>query len=301
MELITVGIDDFYTCFQQARTPYGARGFVELVAPKAQEVRGFVLRDSKGKPRLGLVAGRRADGRWHAPWSAPFAELMYTKPQSLETCIDFAKTLRSQLEHVRVTLPSPVYDPTMQPISFGALSAAGYNCYQDYNYHVNLTEDDFVPQLSPNARNHYNRASKAGFEFDDCAPLEAAYAVIAENRRRRGYPLAMSIEQLRDTETAGVKIHSMLLSLDGTAVASAIIYRITDIIAQLIYWGDVGGYENLRPMNLLAVRVYQAVRALGYNILDLGPSSSDGVPDLGLCTFKESVCGRLSFKPTLLI
>lgn len=297
MQLTPVSLDEFFTYFPSPRTPYGSRGFIDLVAPKAEELAAFVLLDSKGKARLGLVAGRRGDGKWYAPWSAPFAEVMYNKPQGLETCIAFANQLRDCLKVLRVTLPPKLYDPLMQPLLEGALQAAGFACLRDYNYHVPLGTADPTDLLNPNARNHYNRALKAGFTFNCDAPLDEAYAVIAENRRRRGYPLAMSLEQLRATEAAGVELYPMVLSLDAQPVASAISYRISSHVAQLIYWGDVGGFERLRPMNLLAVSVYRTMQARGFGILDLGPSSSDGQIDLGLCVFKESVGGELSFKP----
>lgn len=299
MQLQTVDLDTYFRYFPRPRTPYGSEGFVRLVAANADRVEAVVMLDTKQKARLGLVAGRRGDGEWRAPWSAPFTEVAYNRPQTLETCVEFARMLAERFGRLRVTLPPSVYDPAMQPVLEGAFSTMPGGGWRDWNYHVELMRADNVNQLSANARNHCNRALRAGFEFDpDCA-LDRAYAVIAANRARRGYPLAMSLEALHRTAEAGVRIHSMVLTLDGVDVASAIVYRIDDRRAQLIYWGDVGGYERERPMNLLAVRVYDAAAVLGYELLDLGPSSSEGVPDLGLCTFKESVGGRLTFKPVI--
>jgi hypothetical protein len=72
-------------------------------------------------------------------------------------------------------------------------------------------------------------------------------------------------------------------------VAAAIVYRVSPQICQLIYWGDAPGFESSRPMNMLALKMFELFKAMGVDYLDIGPSSEDGIPNAGLCAFKESV------------
>ena len=107
---------------------------------------------------------------------------------------------------------------------------------------------DFVAGLAPAARNHYNRACRAGFSFTADAAPARVYEVIRRNRAWRGYPLAMSFDALCETAAvAGIDWH--LLSLGDADVASAVVYRLNRHVAQVIYWGDVEGYGGERPMN----------------------------------------------------
>ena len=57
----------------------------------------------------------------------------------------------------------------------------------------------------------------------------------------------------------------------------------------MVYWGDVEGAGEFRPMNRLAVETAQWMRREGLRVLDIGPSSDEGEPSPGLCDFKESV------------
>ena len=288
------------------RTPYGRSDFLRLNAGKVDEVVQYGLYDSHDKLRLSVAAGCRVRSsgccQVSAPFSAPFAEVLYNRPQSLETCVSFARLLAGECSggasSLTVRLAPECYDPVMLPRLRGAFAACCDSQYDDYNYHYQLGSGfDFVGGLAANARNHYNRACRAGFEFRAGVPLERAYAVIERNRSEHGYPLAMSLSAMA-AMTGIVAIDTFLLSYGDADVAAAIVYRISATVAQVIYWGDVAGYSAMRPMNLLAAEVMGHYNAVGYAVVDIGPSSSAGVPDIGLCTFKESLGCRLSFKPT---
>lgn len=291
-----------------ARTPYGRSDFLQLNAAKVDEVVHYGLYDGKDKLRMSLALGRSTDTaghtRWRAPYSAPFAELLYSRPQTLETCVDFCRQLieacvgTDSSSDMLVRLAPDCYDPVMLPRIKGAMAACCRSTYNDYNYHYQTGDHaSFVAGLGSNARNHYNRACRAGFTCSSGVALERAYAVIERNRREHGYPLAMSLADLRHT-AALLPIDTFVLSLGPVDVAAAIVYRISGQIAQVIYWGDVSGYSEMRPMNLLAAEVMGHYKSAGCGIVDIGPSSSDGKPDLGLCTFKESLGCRLTAKPT---
>ncbi len=300
MELYRITIEELYGEFPQSVTPYGSEAFNRLNAPKADSLAAYILRDSKGKARLGVLAGE-CDGSMRVPFSAPFGEVLYRRPQTLETCMDLAHALKNTIPAgMQLTLAPDFYDPLMLPRLKGALGIVATEMYHDYNYSYPLTRySDFVSGLAPAARNHYNRACRAGFSFTADAHPARVYEVIRRNRAWRGYPLAMSFEALCET-AAVVGIDWHLLSLGDADVASAVVYRLNPQVAQVIYWGDVEGYGGERPMNLLARCVADHYRALGFETLDIGPSSVRGVPDTGLCTFKESLGCDLTFKPTFI-
>lgn len=305
MELTEVKTDELFAEFATPVSPYGSAAFNALNAGKTDALRAFVLRDSKGKARLGTLLGLRygADGaEWRLPFSAPFGEVLYRKPQMLETCVEFVRQLRDTVTGtIAVTLAPDVYDPVMLPRLKGAFGAAARSRYDDFNYHYDMGVcRDFAESLAPGARNHYNRAARAGFTYEQGVPLGRAYEVIRRNREEHDYPLAMSEAEVEATSHV-VGVDTFVLSLNGTDVASAIVYRINSRIVQVIYWGDIAGYSSDRPMNMLAYHVMEHYRAAGLEVVDIGPSSRHGVPDIGLCTFKEGLGCTLSPKSTFVL
>ncbi len=297
MQLTELTPEQYADAFTRPATPYGSVPFNLLNADKADGLYFGAMHDASGRYRIGIIAGRR-DGRYYCPFSAPFGELTANGRQKLETVAAFIDLLRQRFGsgNLSVTLAPPFYDDVMQPRVAGCLAAGGRLDYADFNYHYDLARfTEFTSRLDANARNHLNRALRAGFEFGAC-PLDKAYAVIAANRREKGYPLRMSLEALQETSRI-IPVDSFLLILGSDPVAAAIVYRLGERIAQVIYWGHIGAYSAHHPMNLLAREVFAFYAAAGFSTVDVGPASSDGVPDMGLCAFKESIGCSLTFKP----
>lgn len=98
----------------------------------------------------------------------------------------------------------------------------------------------------------------------------------------------MSWEQVQ--ETIQITEHDIfLLNKKGKDVAAAMVFCVNKDVYQVIYWGDIDGYSEERPMNLLAENVYEFYQQKGIQVLDIGPSTENGVPNYGLCDFKESI------------
>lgn len=297
--------DEYFGMFPRALTVYGQRSFLELNAPRAEAVRLFAGFDAKGSPRLGLALGLK-QGRWLAPYSAPWGEISCNRPQSMETIYDFASELAHMLEGnpVSIALAPALYDPEMLPKEHAVLGNLASRTALDINYHYPLERfDAFEQHLSSAARNKYRAAMRQGFEFEAGADPQRAYAVIAANRQSKGYPLAMSLEQVLATVApAGpAKADFFVMSREGEDVAAAMVYRLTPKVAQVIYWGDAPGHSAERPMNALPWFLMGYYRRMGLEIVDVGPASTAGVPNPGLCEYKESIGCLPSVKPTFIL
>lgn len=300
MDLIELTPTEFSKVFPTPLTPYGSVDFNMLNASKADSVVFLAMADTKRVFRLGMILGRRGKDLY-CPLSAPFGELSFNKSQKIETVCEFFKLLKEKYPNTNIslTLAPPFYNPDMHTKTLGVLMAQhGSTASFDYNYHYPLKDfAEFEKDLDGNARNHLNRALRENFTFSKTS-LAEAYDVIAENRREHGYPLRMTLQQLEDTSSI-IEIDSFVLSLNRAPAAAAIVYRLSQPIAQVIYWGHLNAFSSLRPMNLLAREVFKYYHGNGFEIVDLGPSSSEGQIDLGLATFKESLGARLTFKPTV--
>lgn len=115
------------------------------------------------------------------------------------------------------------------------------------------------------------------------------YEIICKNRQSHGYPLRMSWQQVFDT-TRIIKsdffiVHDKL----ENPIASAIVFHIAKNIVQVIYWGDIHEYSNLKTMNFLSFSVFEHYKKQGILTVDLGPSTENSAPNYGLAEFKESI------------
>jgi hypothetical protein len=284
-------------------TIYGSATFARLNASKADGLDVWVLADDKDKLHLGAIVGLR-DGHGLIPFSAPWGEIAVNKSQRVT--IDQATTfIQSLVEQYReqglsITFSPTFYAPTTLPLLQGVAINSAQQVIADFNYHFNLKNIDRWANIIPGqARNKLNQALRVGFTFSLCN-LERAYSVIATNRTEQGYPLAMSPEALRATAQAtGLQIDTFVLTTpQGDDAAAALIYRISPGIAEVIYWGDVEAHRHLRPMNLLCREVFAHYASLGFDLVDVGPASTNGKPNFGLCHFKENIGLQTTIKYT---
>ncbi len=297
MLVMTKSAEEYHRTFPSAHCIYGSAAYGE-VTPSPDTVRHFIGYDEKMRPRLGLAAA--FDGNcWMAPWSAPFAEVAYDSPQSIERIYEFITELDNMLGATLRLTPAPsFYDPVMLTRLTGVFANYNRRVIYESDYYYRPGEfPGYDNQLLRNARKNLSQARRHPWTFTHTDDVARAYAIIQANRKSHSYNLALTLDRLTDT-VSRVPADFFLLSLDTTDVAAAVVYRVAPGIAQVIYWGDAPGYTEMRPMNMLALKVFSHYHASGYRIVDVGPSSTGGVPNTGLCNFKESIGCSMALKPT---
>jgi len=306
MGITEISPQEFGTLFPTPQHVYNSVAFARLNSYKADAVHYLLFADSK--PRVGIILGERG-GKLLSPFSAPFGGFVTARTQSLEHICEAATLLRQYGaeagKKILITLPPTIYDSSMTAKTANALSSAGRLRCIDVNYHIDLTAfDRYERMMKPNARKNLHHAMNEDFAFrhctsDDSEGVRAAYEVIRINREEHGYPLRMTLDDVLAT-TLLIPADFFVLSTGGTDVAAAQVFRVSDDIHQVIYWGDRQGFSAMRPMNRLAYSIFEFYHNRGVGTLDIGPSSTDGIPNYGLCEFKESIgCSvtpKLSFE-----
>ncbi len=301
---------EYVSLFPNPSHIYNSVSFNELNRHKCDEIHYLVFRDGRGKARFGMTLGQRG-GCLRSPFSAPFGGIEQTRPQSVSFFLEAVDALQGYAADisagVEITLPPWFYDRegNVEKLLCAARTKCGPNCLNlDYNYHYPLSYfGRFSDHLSSSARNKFRNSEKSGFKFEilrsDMSGIARAYEVIRANRESHGYPLKMTLDDV--VSTAGVvNAMFMVLTLKGEDVAAVQAYESADGIVQVIYWGDAPGFSEYRPMEQLAYRTFGYL-ASSHRIVDIGPSSSDGIPSVGLCDFKEGLGCVLAPKPTIII
>jgi len=300
----TTDLQQFQLNYPCTTHVFNSVGFSTLNEDKCDELRCLEFKDHK--PRMGITLGLRGS-LLCSPFSAPFGGFVFANPDTPLEMVD--KAVKSLIRYadlhrlsLRITLPPAFYHPQLINKQIFCISSNGFRqIYNDVNFHFDLTSfEDYTTILWRNARKNLQRARREPFVFKKAQSQEeiiAAYNTIQQNRKAKGYPLKMSLQQVLDTINV-VPADFFNLSINGANVAAAQVFHVADGIVQVIYWGDAPGFENYRPMNYLAAKVVEYYKKAGIRIVDVGPSSQFGVPSIGLCNFKESIGCKVESKFT---
>jgi len=296
---------EYENLFPRTLHVYNTVPFSRLNEHKVDSLHYLVFADSK--TRMGIILGESAD-LLKSPFSAPFGGFSsHGGNVTVENVSEACETLKNYAGNlglgIRITLPPVFYNHDFVSKQIYSLLNSGFKiAYSDINYHFDLSAD-IEKRMWRNGRKNTASSLRTPWDFHKAANDEEkleAYEVIKTNRQLKGYPLKMSFQEVMNT-TQIIDADFFCLRFQGKSVASAQVFRVTDEIVQVIYWGDDGEHSDMRPMNALAHYVtnyYKAISDVSY--IDLGPSSLEGIPNNGLCNFKESIGCSASNKLTLI-
>lgn len=267
---------------------FNTAAFNQLNVAKCDEIHFLLFGD--GKYRGGIVLGQK-EKAFLSPFSAPFGGFESVRSDLQIHVLDGAvESLKSYVvdnggDEIRLTLPPHFYDGSMSAKTINSLFRGGFSIDKvDVNHSVELSS--WKPQ---------SIRRQSGFvdlDFRKCGVGEEeirAYEIIRANRTHRGYPLRMSLDQVLQTIRLVDADFFLVAMPDGAEVASAMVYHLAKDIVQVIYWGNLPGYDHFRPMQFLALRLFEYYREHGCRIVDIGPSSENSIPNYGLCDFKERI------------
>jgi len=282
--------------------------FNELNRHKCDDIHYLAFKDDKGKVRLGIILGQK-DGMLKSPFSAPFGGMEERGVQNVECYVSAFKVLRQYTADsecgILLTLPPIIYDghAVLSKQYCALMTVGGHLVYSDYNYHYELVRvKSFETSCNRAARKNFAKAGRYGWRFESLNgfenDIERVYGIIKANRDSHSYPLRMSLDDVKATAEI-ISCSFFVLSFEGKDVAAVLAYDVTPGVSQVVYWGDVPGYSEMRPMNMLAYETFSHFALMGKSILDIGPSSSFGIPSLGLCDFKSSLGCTLTPKFTV--
>lgn len=305
MELIETDMKEYNQYFSKTPHIFNSVAFNELNSPKADSVHYFIFKDSK--VRLGLCVGEK-DGVLRSPFSAPFGGFSYSSELHKFKTIEGALSLMCEYaekngKSVRLVLPPDFYGRVIinETVSSLFRSAFAFK-YADVNYQFFCEDfEGYETRLTKESRKNLKISFQSDYEFEKLdsakpAAVSRAYSVIKANREFRGFPLRMTEAQVLETVQV-VQADFFVLSVEGADAAAAQVFHVAPGIAQVIYWGDAPGFAEKKVMNLLAYKVFEHyARNTDVRIVDIGPSSENGIPNHGLCEFKENIGCKTALK-----
>ena len=204
-----------------------------------------------------------------------------------------------------VSMAPESHDSFLMHKSVVALDEAGFKVvWHDINYDLIVNKEPLVKRMVSGHRKKLAKCERAGFEARDLddSTLSQVYALLWDDRKRKGRTLSMSFDALTrqnavlpDTcKTFGV------FSPFGKLVSAAICFRIKPDVLYVFAWGD-SGVSEYAPTIMLASHIYDYCRDNNIPIFDVGIATERGVPNDGLMTFKSNIGFKQSLKLTMRI
>ena len=297
MEVIETDCNGYREIFSSTYHIFNSVDFNVLNEARCDKVLFLFFKDTK--IRLGLIAGVKSK-EMHSPFSAPFGGFSFLKNDitiaQIEVAVDalLKYAAEKKYQNIHYTMPPLFYHEGFNSKLINVFHRKNFaTAAIDLNYQFNLQKlnDEYEMNIWYNARKNLKISLKQGFDFIKCETAEAkmeAYEVIKENRSRKGFPLRMPYEQVKRT-TEIIEADFFLLKKENEKIAAAQVFHVAPGIVQVIYWGDIPDFANCKPMNFLAYNVFKYYKEQGLKIVDIGPSTENGLPNYGLCEFKEGI------------
>jgi hypothetical protein len=277
---------------------FNSVNFINYNKHKCDEVQYLTFKDSK--VRFGLVVGIK-DGVVYAPFSAPFGGFSYSKNSTKHHI--FSKAIKALKEYlllnnftsIRLSLPPSIYDKHNSSKIITALLMDEFLIdFVDINHSYDLRNfaSDYIDKIEYSAKKALKISLSKSLKFTPCVTVEEktiAYEIIKKNRFQRGFPLKLNLKDVLGTANLTESYFFILSKQDGEPIASAICYEVQNNIVQVIYWGGLAEYGEYKPINFLSFKLFEYFKDIGYQTVDIGPSSDRGVVNFGLSEFKESI------------
>lgn len=304
MEVLELDVLAYEKFFPNPYHVFNTARFNDLNSSKCEKVYYLAFKDSK--VRLGIVFGMR-DFKLIAPFSAPFGGFEATSDDVRLNQIDAALNAlevwakQNDFTDIKITLPPVFYNRNFINKLSNCLYRAQFETVTldlNYQFSVSKLEKDYMKDVIwYNARKNLNRSLQAGLTFEkiDNSQGILAYNIIAQNRKERGFPLRMTWDQIEATMNI-IAIDFFLVKKENEAIASALIFHVAPSIVQVVYWGDLPAFSEHKTMNFLSYSVFNYYKENGIDIVDIGPSTEDSIPNFGLCEFKEGIGCDISNK-----
>lgn len=295
MEILEITKEEYSKYVTKPFSKFETADFVELNKNKVDEVKYFVF--DNGKKRFGFVCGIK-DSILKAPFSSTYG--IFSEITDNNRIEYYHEAVNSLIEYCKNKNIVSIYIGT-PALSYGVESITKFqnalinNGFQIESYDVNFEyftknfDDNYLANIQRNARKNYNTAVRNELKFEKTEDIDNVYKIIKINREFRGFPLHMSLDDVVKTAKIIPSDYFIVTDKEGKGLASALIHHLKEDAVRVVYWGNTPESEEKRPINFLSYNIFKYYKEQKISLIDIGTSTVDGVPNFGLCDFKESI------------
>jgi hypothetical protein len=161
--------------------------------------------------------------------------------------------------------------------------------YNDVSQVVPISQE--AMPLNVHKKRRVRKAAALGFHFIEIAEdnLTEAYTLFVESREQKGYPVSMTLEDLRAMFKRFRNEYLLFGVFDKQKmIAASVCIKINKKILYCFYIGDHLPYRSESPVTSLVAGIYEYCRTHNFELLDLGMSTDRGELNTGLYNFKRT-------------
>lgn len=282
---------------------FNSPGHLKLQSDHWQQ---FFLIGESGKKVKAQLSVHVEEGVAVSPVKAPFGSFQYSKDLSSEELFEFigeceVRLRRKGVKAIRLTEP-PQYYRESGALLHTLLFNRGFRVSNaEASCGIQIDALNFDEKVSPSLKRRFDEARTQGLKFKTIptSDLETVYKFIDKCGAERSYSLSMTFENLKKTvEAFGDNFFLFVATLEKEYVAASITIQVHPDILYLFYLGHLKKYDATSPVVFLTDGMYKFCESRGIKLLDLGTSSTKGVPNFGLLDFKLRLGGIPSIKLT---
>ncbi|HVD99620.1 MAG TPA: GNAT family N-acetyltransferase [Cytophagaceae bacterium] len=276
----------------------------EEYAGKQAEGEGILLYYKKEEKEIFLRLYRK-DQTLISPLRAPFGSLEFSTQTDLQTLYEFVKESLEKIKlsgirSMQLVAPPECYDLQKADMLDEVLIHAGFSVtVTELNYHLETNLGAFENFIHDSEKRRLRKSIQAGFECTVAQEIDykAVHQLIAECRKRKGYPLSMPAEAFEKMFRDFPERYTLFTVKDQSKIiAAAVGVKVRSDILYNFLPADDEDYLSYSPIVLLNKAMYDYCCQNGYHLYDLGIATSGGVRNEGLIRFKEHLGAALSHK-----
>lgn len=284
--------------------------FHNLHRPAALRAYYFVLRRRRSGIALGIVHFLEAEaGHFESPHRGSFggfaivpgADVSLALMEVFAACVE-AFLLEQGARRITIVLPPLAYRPAETSGWINVLLRSGFSVARhELSYAIDVG-GAFAEKIDYGNRKQLHKCERAGLTAYrlERTDYEKAYAVIEENRRKKGNAPSMTWAALQAMcDRMPERVRCFGVRLDDRLIAAAVCLLINARTLYVFYWGEIAGVETLSPVTFLANHIYDHCLIEGIALLDLGTATLNGIPNHGLIRYKKHLGCHESLKLTL--
>ncbi|MGL5777563.1 hypothetical protein [Cetobacterium sp.] len=278
---------------------FSSHDFHMLHMKNAEQVYRIIIKN-KNSLLAEIYCGIR-NNELYLPYSSPFFYLNEFKNIRDEEYFKISELLKHlkeklNLKKIKITFSPKIYNERVENIIGIFLNNDFKVKYYDVNHYFDLKSD---LNQDRSIKKDINLAKKYNLIFEKSS-LKDSYIVIKKNREERNFPLRMSEEHLEKIKMLkNAEVETFIVKNEvGDSLAAAIIFKVKEGKYQVVYWGNIKDESYKKPMAFLVENLLSYYKEKA-EILDIGPSSEEGIINFGLSQFKRNIGCKICNKITL--
>lgn len=266
----------------------------------------FYVLHSRLKKARAAIHFHISQGVARSPLKSPFGSIEFSDTLPARVLFDFISYLeeklrREKIQTIIIKNYPHIYHTSQASMLTTFLLNQNYKASAEVGSFLDVTSSPVETGFNYSVRYKFQQARKAGVAFAQIPPSDArnVYEFIEKCQSQRGYSLSMTYDHLEKSLTAFRERYLFFgLFLEEKLIAASITVRVNERILYDYAHAHDRAFDNISPVISLIHGIYGYCHTNKIDMLDLGTSALEGMPDFDLLYFKRSLGTRTTLKLT---